>query len=311
MTGPNGGAIGILESNFKSVDNVYKSNQALGHDGNHNIQSSGCPIYYNQYQIGSGGSAGAVYLDGQIAQGPQFCGDLYSQNHGGVNALGGAILGAGDPGTQYLTISQTEFDQNSNNNGGAIYAYKNQLVITDSTFSGNRANYGGAIQTNLSTITATNNTFSGNVANTTVGVLAIFGGSGVLQNNTFVGNQAPHYPIVFEGSSSNPPPALNFTGNIFSNNLETAGSTGCYVTFAGGHNVVWPASKFTPAPEAGCATAQTENPFLNPLAYNGGFTETMSIPVNSPANRMSTPCPATDQRGQARSTPCAAGSYQP
>ena len=70
--GANGGAVGMLVSNFKSINNVYQNNRALGHDGNHNVQSSGCPIHLNQYQVGDGGSAGAVYLDGQGTKGPRI-----------------------------------------------------------------------------------------------------------------------------------------------------------------------------------------------------------------------------------------------
>ena len=102
--GANGGAIGMLESNFQVVNSVFQSNQALGHDGNHNIPSSGCPLHDNQYQVGDGGNAGAVYLDGQDTAGPLSCGNLFTQNNAGTNAIGGAIFGAGDPGTQDLTI---------------------------------------------------------------------------------------------------------------------------------------------------------------------------------------------------------------
>ena len=310
--GANGGAIGMLESNFRSVNNVFRSNRALGHDGNHNVQSSGCPLHLNQYQIGDGGSAGAVYLDGQGTIGPFFCGNLFAQNHGGVNALGGAILGAGDPGIQDLTVIQSEFDQNSNTDGGAIYTYKTNFVLSKSTFSGNTAAYGGAIQGNLTQISATNNTFSGNSASVNIGVLALFGGSGVLRNNTFAGNQAPHYPVLFPGSSGSPAPTLTIANNLFVSNLGTSAQGKCFTAFAGRDNILWPPSTLSPAPEGGCALDETTvNPLLGPLSYNGGFTKTMSIPLSSPAATFATVCPATDQRTVARTRPCASGAFQP
>lgn len=310
--GANGGAIGMLESNFRAVNNVFRNNRALGHDGNHNVKSSGCPIHLNQYQVGDGGSAGAVYLDGQGTTGPFLCGNLFAQNHGGVNALGGALLGAGDPGVQNLTVVQSEFDQNSNTNGGAIYTYKNNFVLSQSSFSGNTAAYGGAVQSNLTQITATNNTFSGNSASVNIGVLAIFGGSGVLRNNTFDGNQAPHYPVLFSGSSSSPAPALTISNNLFVSNLGTSAQGPCVANFAGSDNMLWPPSTFTPAPEGACAIGETTaNPLLGPLTYNGGFTKTMSMPSSSPAAKFATGCPATDQRGVSRPTPCASGAFQP
>ena len=42
--GANGGAIGMLESNFKAVNCVFQANQALGHDGNHNVQVAVVPF---------------------------------------------------------------------------------------------------------------------------------------------------------------------------------------------------------------------------------------------------------------------------
>ena len=309
--GANGGAVGMLESNFKSVNNVYQSNQALGHDGNHNKPGSGCPLHLNQYQVGDGGSAGAVYLDGQDTNGPFICGDLFTQNHGGVNALGGAVLGAGDPGIQDLTITQSEFDGNSNTNGGAVYVYQNNLQITRSTFWHNTANYGGALQGNKTTITAVNNTFSGNSASVTIGVLALFSSSGVLLNNTIAGNQAPHYPVLFSGSASNPAPSLVLSNNLFVSNSPDP-HLSCYASFPGGGNMLWPASALSPAPEGGCAANElTADPQLGALGYNGGFTQTMPIPSKSRAAKFAHSCPANDERGVARPNPCASGAYEP
>jgi hypothetical protein len=310
--GANGGAIGMLESNFQAVNSVFQSNQALGHGGNHNIKSSGCPLHLNQYQVGDGGSGGAVYLDGQDTNGPLSCGNLFAQNHGGANALGGAILGAGDPGTQSLTITQSEFDGNSNYSGGAIYVYKNSLVVARSTFSQNAAAYGGAIQGDQIQLSAVNNTFAGNSASVGIGVLALFNSSGALLNNTFAGNQGPHYPVLFPGSTSSPPPSLTITNNLFVSNVASGGKLACFTSFAGGGNFLWPPSTLSPAPEAGCAANEvTADPLLGTLTYNGGYTRTMPIPVNSPAVQSgSTSCPAVDERGIARPTPCSSGSYQ-
>ena len=310
--GANGGAIGMLESNFAVVNSVFKSNQAIGHDGNHNIPSSGCPLHDNQYQVGDGGNGGAVYLDGQDTVGPLSCGNLFTQNNAGVNAIGGAIFGAGDPGIQNLTIAQSEFDGNTSANGGAVYAYQNDLAIRRSTFSQNTAGHGGAIQGDFTQLTAVNNTFAGNSASVGVGVLALFHSSGVLTNNTFAGNQAPHYPVLFDGSASSPPPTLTITNNLFVSNVATVGKLACFTSFPGGGNFLWPPSALSPAPEGACAASEvTADPLLGTLGYNGGFTQTIPIPASSPADKSGTGCPAVDQRGIARPTPCSSGSYQP
>ncbi len=310
--GSNGGAIGMLQSNFKAVNCVFQTNSALGHDGNHNIPSSGCPINQGQYQVGDGGNAGAVYLDGQGTTGPHFCGDLFTQNQAGTNAQGGAIIGAGDLGTQNLTITQSEFDGNRGNHGGAVYAYENNLAITRSTFNNNTAATGGAVEANYIQLTASNNTFFGNSASTNIGALALFTSSGTLLNNTFVGNTSPHHPVLYPGSATEPAPALTITNNLFVSNVATEGHFPCFTSFPGTGNFVWPPSSLTPAPEAACASdAVTANPLLGTLAYNGGFTQTIAIPADSPATQSGTSCPPHDQRGNARTTPCASGSYEP
>ena len=310
--GANGGAIGMLESNFTVVNSVFQANQALGHDGNHNIPSSGCPLHDKQYQVGDGGNGGAVYLDGQDTVGPSSCGNLFTQNNAGINAIGGAIFGAGDPGIQNLTIAQSEFDGNTSTNGGAVYAYQNDLVIRRSTFSQNSAGHGGAIQGDYTQLTAVNNTFAGNSASAGVGALALFNSSGVLTNNTFAGNQAPHYPVLFDGSASSPSPTLTITNNLFVSNVATVGKLACFTSFPGGGNFVWPSSLLSPAPEGACAASEvTADPLLGTLGYNGGFTQTIPIPTNSPADKSGTACPTVDQRGIARPTPCSSGSYQP
>jgi predicted outer membrane repeat protein len=170
----NGGALGTLMSNVIVVKNVFQNNRAVGHDGNHNIQSSGCPIHLDQYQVGSGGSGGATYHDGQVDRGITYCGNVFRQNQGGLNAMGGAIWGAGDKGTQTLVITQSEFERNTGAKGGAIYAYDARFTVTRSAFIQNTATFGGAIQTDKTQLTALNNTFSGNSATSAVGTIALF-----------------------------------------------------------------------------------------------------------------------------------------
>ena len=309
--GSNGGAIGMLESNFQVVNSVFDSNLALGHDGNHNRPGSGCPLHDKQYQVGDGGNGGAVYLDGQDDEGPLSCGNLFVHNNAGTNAIGGAIFGAGDPGIQDLTIAENEFDANSSANGGAVYAYQNNLVIRRSTFSQNTAGHGGAIQGDYTQLTALNNTFAANSATVGIGAVALFHSSGSLLNNTFYGNYAPHYPVLFPGGDTSPPPTLTLTNNLFVSNSQT-GKLACYTSFPGSGNFLWPASQLSPAPEGGCAADETTaDPLLGTLSYNGGFTQTMPIPSTSPASQSGNSCPPLDQRGVARPKPCSSGAYQP
>ena len=309
----NGGALGGLQSNVTLVNNLFHDNRSVGLGGNYNIQSSGCPLHLNQYQVGSGGNGGAIYFDGQADRGVVVCGNQFRRNSG-TDALGGAVWGAGDPGTLSLTIGQSEFENNRNAKGGAVYGYKTRLVIVSSTFANNSASYGGAIQADLTQFVGANNTFSGNRAAVAVGTLALFGTSnGVILNSTFTGNSAPYFPILFHGDTSTPAPNLVVSNNLFQQNVATAYSIPCRSTISGRNNIVWPAVSSNPASEAGCAAGTiTINPLLGTLADNGGGLLTIAVPTTSPAARFANAnCPATDARGLTRGSPCAAGAFEP
>jgi hypothetical protein len=59
------------------------------------------------------------------------------------------------------------------------------------------------------------------------------------------------------------------------------------------------------------ASVTIANPLLSPLADNGGPAPTMALDPASPAIDAGVgPCLATDQRGQARPSPCDAGAYE-
>jgi hypothetical protein len=52
------------------------------------------------------------------------------------------------------------------------------------------------------------------------------------------------------------------------------------------------------------------DPLLQPLADNGGFSMTFALGPGSPAIDRAVDCPATDQRGQPRTSPCDTGAYE-
>jgi hypothetical protein len=308
----NGGAFGSLQSKVTLVDNVFQSNQAVGHGGNYNIPSSGCPLHLNQYQVGSGGNAGAVYFDGQAAPGISVCGNKF-RNNNGTDGLGGALWAAGDPGILNITINQSEFDANKNGKGGGVYGYKTKMVIARSTFVNNSAGNGGAVQTDISTFTSVNNTYSGNSASVSVGTLGLFTTTGTVLNSTFSGNKAPYYPIQFTGSTSTAAPNISFVNNIFSGNVSTSYSVQCQSTLPGANNVAWPVPPRSPATETACASdTMFLDPQLGALSDNGGGILTMPIPLANAAARIGTSnCPTADARGVKRGSVCAAGSFEP
>jgi hypothetical protein len=109
--------------------------------------------------------------------------------------------------------------------------------------------------------------------------------------------------------------ADQIAGAIFGAGLELrntliSGNTamwtpGCNEVHAdGGGNLQWPDGAL-------CTDALTvADPLLGPLGDNGGDTETMLPGAGSSAFAAGTDCPATDQRGEPRATPCTAGAVE-
>jgi hypothetical protein len=52
------------------------------------------------------------------------------------------------------------------------------------------------------------------------------------------------------------------------------------------------------------------DPLLDPLADNGGPTETMALRAGSPAIDLGSGCPPRDQRGVPRAGVCDSGAYE-
>jgi hypothetical protein len=238
----------------------------------------------------------------------------------GNGFYGGGVLN--DGGT--LTVTNSTFSGNSapGNAGGGIYnSFFGTLTVTNSTFSGNSALYGGAIFSNFgATLTANNSTFSSNTAQ--------FGGgiynwaTLIVSNSTFSGNRGieGYSAIVNSGTGT-----LTVTNSTFSDNSApsggaiTNGGTGTLrnTIFANNGNCLG-----SPLVDGGgnldtdgtCVGTISPDPLLGPLQNNGGPTQTMAIPMASPAFGGANPanCPAIDQRGVLRPQfmACDIGAYE-
>jgi hypothetical protein len=86
----------------------------------------------------------------------------------------------------------------------------------------------------------------------------------------------------------------------------------CHETFDdGGGNIQWPNIKNNGNDDTPCAASIVfADPQLEPLADNGGPTETMALPAGSPAIDVSQDCPEHDQRGMPRVGDCDSGAYE-
>ena len=158
--------------------------------------------------------------------------------------------------------------------GGGIYNDNGTVEVTNSTLSGNQATTpggnGAGIYNQAGTVTLTNSTLSGNIANpsSTDPILGITipvpgrgggiwnGGTVNVKNTIIAQNTAATGPDVFGSFASG---GYNLIGN-------GTGSTG-----------------FTAVGDPVGTAAAPIDPLLNPLADNGGPTQTRALQPGSPA----------------------------
>jgi chitodextrinase len=243
---------------------------------------------------------------------------------------GGAIDASGT-----LTVTSSTFTGNIAQEGGGIFTQK-AATITNSTFSGNKATIfgGGGMVSAAGTATVTGDTFTGN---TGPGGGAIDNDTTLhISNSTFTGNTAGANgggaivnfgPTTITQSTLSGNTAqfgsdiLNFTGFTVSiaKSIVATGHGGgncggqAPVTDAGYNIDTGSSCGFSPASHS----ASNTNPQLDPLAPNGGPTQTMALPAGSPAvdaiPSATTGCTGTkDQRGTTRpqGKGCDIGAYE-
>jgi hypothetical protein len=200
----------------------------------------------------------------------------------GTSGLGGAIYNTGT-----LTVSGSTFAANrtgSDGSGGAIASFGGTATITNSTLDANTAALGGGVASGADASTTL-------ISDTVAGNEAVAGGGIFAQTPdtaaySLAGTVAQNTLFASNGTSNCDAPALYDGGG----NLSYAG-TGCPSTFKAGY------------------------PNLQPLANNGGPTETMRLGAGSAAIDASplygSGCRSTDQRGVARGgKACDIGAYQ-
>ena len=216
-----------------------------------------------------------------------------SSNGGGLYANLGTV-----------TITDTTFSGNSaTNNGGGAYI-KSTTTITGSTFSGNTAGGSGGGLFNQGSVSLTNDTISGNTATINGGGIYFqFGGS--LMNVTIANNTATAGAGLYNNGN-----VVNLTNTIIAKN---SGSRNCGGTLVPpvtslGYNLEDANSCLL----AAVGDIPNQNAELNPLASNGGPTQTIALKSNSKAidKGTSVGAPPTDQRGVVRGPLYDIGAYE-
>jgi len=178
--------------------------------------------------------------------------------------------------------------------GGAVYNEDSFPIVNEVLFSNNTVTgdfgSGGGMSNVYSSPTLTNVTFSGNSAVYYGGGMVNDDSSPTMTNITFIGNSAGNGGGMANLFSSTKPVVTNSIlwsntpDQIYNQSLSTVTIT--YSNVQGSD--VYP----------GMGNIN-QDPFLGPLADNGGFTQTHALQPGSPAIDAGDPtnCPAADQRG--------------
>ncbi len=284
--GSNGGAIGTQDENVTVTNSVFVGNSATGNGGN----------------PGNGGDGGAMSYDGANVSWT-MCGDLFSQNS--ANASGGGIFRVAY-NDEAVNIDRCTFDGNQNptgNAGGAYLEYAT-ITMTNTTLSNNTANFAGGIWIGENSICQIqNDTIAYNTANLGGGVwLAGDSITGTILNVTVADNAGDG----FAGGGT----SVTLQNVLIDDNTNAGAydhEVSCDFTHSGaGVNMENPDDPSSP-----CSAGDlVEDPQLGPLQNNGGVTLTMAPAAGSPAIGLGTGCPATDQLGQTRASPCTLGAVE-
>lgn len=284
-----GGAVGSLNGELTLIDSTFTNNAATGNGGN----------------PGNGGCGGAIYQDGGHEK-SSVCGVTIAHNTAG--AIAGGYFRVSNDNSGSFAMDRTTVDDNKvtptgDGNAGGLYLQGLALTITASTVSRNQAFYNGGMWINTCTATITNTTIAENTAFGSNGGGLWLGGSptGTMKNCTIANNHS---------TAANQIAGAIFGGGLTLVNTIIAGNTAMYTPNCdqkrtdGSGNLQFPGTAL-------CTTGPTvSDPMLGALGSAGGDTEVMVPAAGSPAKGLGMNCPATDQLGHPRSSPCTAGAVE-
>jgi hypothetical protein len=286
----NGGAIGSLNGDVMIANSVFQGNRASGYGGN----------------PGNGGCGGAVYQDGRDEL-STLCGVTIANNEAG--AIGGGYFRVSNDNSGTMQVARSTVNRNTvtpvdEGNAGGMYLQGLSLTVSDSTISRNRAFYNGGMWIHTCDAWLTNVTIAENTASGSNGGGLWLSGppTGELLNCTIANNHSTAEDQIAGAIFG---AGLSIRNSIISGNTAMW-VPGCNETHSdGGGNIQWPDGAL-------CVNSPAiADPMLGPLQNNGGATETMRPDASGAAAlRLGSDCPATDQLGHQRGTPCTAGAVE-
>jgi CSLREA domain-containing protein len=295
---------GIYNNGTLTIDNTTINSNSVGTCNGGGIYNAG-NLTVN-YSIISDNIAGAgAGISNSSATGAAVTASI---NHSVIADNTASIGGAGIDNASNATVlvnSSTIANNTCSNSGEGGCGLRNTgtMTIGNSTIAnnsilaiGSNNGYGGGIWNYVGTLTITNSTISGNSAPSDAGINnnSQYGGAILNLGSTIVAGN-----ILTGGGDTSPD--INGAINSLGNNLVGNG-TG--------------ASGYVSSDQVGTGGSPI-NAWLDPLANNGGPTQTMALEPGSPAigkgncSTLSGVSPVTmDQRGIARKSPCDVGAYE-
>ncbi len=314
-----GGGMYNDHSNPTLANLTFRDNVAMGGGGMFNSDSDPALTHVTFVNNTATGTGGGMY---NIRSDPSLVDVVFESNS--ADSSGGAIRN--DQSSP--TLREVIFIDNTSNTGGGIANAESRPVLRNVNFQNNTAWYGGGIW----------NSFGSNID---------------LEQATFEGNRAYAYGGGMQNSSNSTATLTNVTftanitdsstGGVIDNSTSTAVLTNVTISSNAGngiHNasnsnvairnsIIWGSSRGQIVDESNSYSDVsysivengysgtgnlTQDPLLQGLANNGGFTQTMALDVDSSAinNGDLTNCPATDQRGVTRpqGIGCDIGAYE-
>ena len=240
------------------------------------------------------GNGGGIYNDGTLTvTDSTLTGN--GVNKSGPYMEGSDIFGGGIYNDGTATINSSTLSGNNVTNayygfgGGIANNDGGTLTVTNSTLSGNTATESGGGIYNGSTATINSSTLSGNGATTASGGSYGGSGGGIFNNSDTVNLRSSIVASSPGGDCAYSIDATGITDKGY--NIDDDGSCGFALPSISGYT--------------------TLSRTLGPLADNGGPTQTIALLPGNPGIDYvpAADCPATDQRGFARTPPCDIGAY--
>ena len=198
-------------------------------------------------------------------------------------------------------------NNNSDDNGGGLSLYSSSLALTNTTISGNSASMsGGGIYSTLSSVNIKNSTITENTAIFGGGIYAYWQNSINILNTTITNNSVT---VSGGGIYSYENYDVNISNTILSGNMTSNSSADANEIRSLGYNIFGAVTSFTDESQQP-SDIITLDPKLDPLADNGGDTQTHALQKDSPAIDAGYSTIPLDQRGEDRDSSPDIGAYE-